>query len=72
MVLMITVDVKTSSNFNSVEKIGENHYLVYVKEHPKKGKANRAVMKVLKDYFNRQVFLVTGHTSSRKTFEVFD
>lgn len=72
MVLKIAVDVKTGSNFESIEKIGENHYLVFVKEQPKKGKANKAVIKALKDYFDKQVFLVTGHTSSRKIFEVID
>ncbi|MBD3205279.1 DUF167 domain-containing protein [Candidatus Bathyarchaeota archaeon] len=70
MTIRITVDVKTGSNFESIDVVGDDHYLVHVKEQPKKGKANKAVIKVLKSHFDSQVFLVAGHTSSRKIFEV--
>lgn len=68
----VTVDVKAGSNYEAVEKIGRDHYLVHVKEQPRKGKANKAVIKLLKSYFGNQVFLLAGHTSSRKIFEVSD
>jgi len=70
MSFKITVDVKTGSNYESIDIIDNNHYLVNVKEVPKKGKANKAVIKLLKKYFDSQVFLVAGHTSSRKVFEI--
>jgi uncharacterized protein (TIGR00251 family) len=70
MSFKITVDVKTGSNYESIDIIDNNHYLVHVKEVPKKGKANKAVIKLLKKYFDSQVFLVAGHTSSRKVFEI--
>jgi uncharacterized protein (TIGR00251 family) len=70
MSFKITVDVKTGSNNESIDLVDDNHYLVHVKELPKKGKANKAVIKILRKYFNSQVFLLAGHTSSRKVFEI--
>jgi uncharacterized protein YggU (UPF0235/DUF167 family) len=67
---IIIVDVKTGSNSKSISKVGDNHYLVNVKELPKKGKANKAVIKILNDFFNAPVFLLSGYASSRKIFEV--
>jgi len=72
MTFRITVDVKTGSNFESIDVINDDHYLVHVKEQPKKGKANRAVIKLLKDHFDSAVFIVAGHTSSRKIFEILE
>lgn len=68
--MIITVDVKPGQREEHIEEIGENHLLVYVKAPASKGKANKAVIKLLKKHFSNQVFLVSGHTSSRKVFEV--
>ena len=68
--MIITVDVKPSQREESIQKINEDHLLVKVKAPASKGKANKAVIKLLKHHFSRQVFLVSGHTSSRKIFEV--
>ena len=68
--MYITVDVKPNQREESVEKIDESHYLVQVKAPADKGKANRAVIKLLKKHLGKQVSLVSGHTSSRKIFEV--
>ncbi|MBN2335298.1 YggU family protein [Candidatus Bathyarchaeota archaeon] len=70
--MLITVDVKAGSNRESVEETGENHYMVHVKAPPRKGKANTAIIKLLRKRFGGQVFLVSGHTSSRKVFEVVE
>jgi uncharacterized protein YggU (UPF0235/DUF167 family) len=64
------VDVKAGSNRDAVEKLGEGQYLVHVRAQPRKGKANAAVAKLLKKELGAQVYLVAGHTSSRKVFEV--
>jgi uncharacterized protein (TIGR00251 family) len=66
----ITVDVKAGSNHDSVEPIGENHYLVHVKAQPRKGKANAAIVKLLRKELGERVTLVAGHTSNRKVFQV--
>ncbi len=68
--MIVTVDVKPGQREEKVDKIGENHLLVHVKAPASKGKANKAVIKLLKKYFDRQVSLVSGHTSSRKIFDV--
>ncbi|MFP3951843.1 MAG: DUF167 domain-containing protein [Candidatus Bathyarchaeia archaeon] len=68
--MRITVEVKTRANEESVEKIGENRYKVKVKAPPKKGKANKAVLNLLKDYFDRPAWLIGGHTSSLKYIEI--
>jgi hypothetical protein len=68
--MYITVDVKPGSRVESIDKLDEDQYLVHVKEPASKGKANKAVLKLLKEYFNSQVYMISGHTSSRKIFEV--
>lgn len=68
--MYITIDVKPGQREEGIEKIAELHYQVQVKEPADKGKANRAVIKLLKKFFGKQVYLVSGHTSSRKVFEV--
>ena len=68
--MIITVLVKPGQREERVEEIGEDHLLVYVKAPASKGKANKAVIKLLKQHFGGQVFLVSGHTNNRKIFEV--
>lgn len=68
--MRITVDVKTSSRIDSVEKVEEDHYVVRVRAPPRKGKANRATLKLLRRYFGRDVSMLSGHTSTRKIIEV--
>lgn len=68
--MFIKVDVKPNSSEDTVHKIGKDHFMVRVSASASKGKANKAVLKLLKKYFGNQVFLVSGHTSRRKIFEV--
>jgi uncharacterized protein (TIGR00251 family) len=68
--MRITVDVKASSNRESVELIEEGHYMVHVRAPPRKGKANAAIVKLLRKHLGCPVTLVSGHTSNRKIFEV--
>jgi uncharacterized protein (TIGR00251 family) len=68
--MYITVDVKPGQREENIEKIDDTHYLVQVKAPAEKGKANKAVIKLLKKFFDKQVTLVSGHTSSRKIFEI--
>lgn len=68
--MIIQVDVKSNSREDRVEKLSEGYYLVRVKAPAKKNKANIAVINILKNYFGNQVYLVSGHSSSRKLIEV--
>ena len=70
--MRITVDVKAGSNRDSVEEINENHLMVHVRAPPTKGKANAAIIKLLKKHYDRHVTLVSGFTSNTKIFEVDD
>jgi uncharacterized protein len=70
--LRITVEVKAGSREEGVELIEEGRYLVKVKEPPQKGKANQAVLKLLKRHFGKQARLVSGATSTTKIIELIE
>ncbi len=70
--MRITVEVKADSREESVERLDEERYLVRVKEPRQKGKANKAVLKLLKKHFGRQVTLVSGVTSTVKIVELYE
>jgi len=56
-----------------VEKIGGTHFVVWVKEPPIKGKANKAIAKKLAEYFKvsqSQIVLRAGFSSKNKVFEI--
>lgn len=63
--MILKVSVKTNSPFEKVEKT-EDGYKVYITEKPIHGKANEALIKVLKKFFKQDVEIVSGMTSSRK------
>ena len=68
--MRIIVDIKAESREEGVKKIDEGHYLVMVREPRKKGKANVAVLKLLKKNLGKSVSLVSGATSTTKIIEV--
>ena len=68
--MIITVDVKPNQREEKIEEISKKHLIVYVKAPAIKGKANRETIKLLRSHYGKQVFLVSGHTSSRKIFKV--
>lgn len=71
--MRIFVKAKPSARQEKVEKIDETHFAVWVKEPPKEGKANKAISRVLSDYFAvpaSMVNLVSGYASRQKVFEI--
>jgi uncharacterized protein (TIGR00251 family) len=71
--MKIFVRVKPNAKQEKIEKIGENNFLIRVKEKPQEGKANQAVIRVLAEYFGlpkSDVILLMGQTSREKVFEV--
>ena len=68
--MRITVDVKAGAREEGVEKTGEGVYIVRVKAPRRKGKANVAVLHLLRKHFGRPVHILSGHTSTRKIIEV--
>jgi len=70
--LRIIVEVKAGARDECVELIEEGRYLVKVKEMRRKGKANQAVLKLLKKFLGKQARLVSGATSTTKIVELLE
>lgn len=70
--MRITVEVKAGSKKNEVIRGEGDRFVVRVRAQRKKGKANVAVLKLLKKHFGRQARLVSGVTSTTKIVEIDD
>lgn len=73
--MKILVFVRPGAYQESVEKRGDNNFVVSVKEPPLKGLANLAVIRALAEYFKvpqARVTIVRGHTSRKKIIEITD
>ena len=68
--MRIMVDVKAGAHQEGVEELEEGVYIVRVKVPRRKGKANAAVLRLLRRHFGRPVYIVSGLTSTRKIVEV--
>ncbi|MEW6103721.1 MAG: DUF167 domain-containing protein [bacterium] len=72
--MKISVVAKTRAKEEKVEK-REDKYIVYVKEQPIKNKANRAIIKVLAEYFSipkSHISIVSGLTLKQKIVKISD
>jgi uncharacterized protein len=71
--MRISVKVKPNAKQEKIEKVTESHFLVWIKEKPQEGKANKAAIKVLSQYFGvpqSRVILLKGQSSREKIFEI--
>ncbi|MFH1291760.1 MAG: DUF167 domain-containing protein [bacterium] len=67
--MRINIKVKPLSAITKIEQLDENNFVVWVKEPPTKGLANKGVCAALAKYFNvsgSQVSIVSGFTSRNK------
>ena len=63
-------EIKVVPN-SSKQEVGEgNPIIVRVKEKAEKGKANQAVLKLLRKHYGCDVSIVSGHKSSRKKIKI--
>jgi len=72
--MKIFVKVKTGAKEEKIEKTDESNYLVSVKERPKKGLANKAVVRILSRYFKvpqKSVVIVSGFSSRQKLIKIY-
>ena len=72
--MKIQVKVKANSKTEKVSQEGDN-FIVKVKEPPKEGRANQAVIKLLAEHFElpqSQVRILSGFKSKNKIIEVID
>jgi len=68
--LMKKIVIKVVPNSDVEEIIAAEPLVIRVKEPATKGKANRAVIKLLSKYFNANVRIVSGAKSRRKIVEI--
>lgn len=71
--MRVTVSVKTNARKNEVVKVDDSTYRVAVTASPIEGRANKAVIELLAEYFDAprsNVNIVAGHSSKRKLFEI--
>ncbi|TAN32167.1 DUF167 domain-containing protein [Patescibacteria group bacterium] len=71
--MRVFVKAKPLSGREQVEKIDGTHFVIWVKEPPERGLANRAVIKAAADYFQvpiATVRIVSGFTSRQKVLLV--
>lgn len=71
--MKIMVKAKTNAKKTEVTQIDECTYQVAVTAVPEKGKANRAVIAALADYFDipkSHITILAGHTSKNKIIEI--
>ena len=72
--MKIQVKVKPSSKTEEVSQEGDS-FIIKVKEPPKEGKANQAVIKLLAEHFNvprSQGKILSGFRSRNKIIEVVE
>jgi len=70
--MKIQVKVKPNSKTEELSREGDS-FIIKVKEPPKKGKANQAVIKLLAEHFGvsqSQVRILSGFRSRNKVIEV--
>lgn len=67
--IYLEIKVQTRSAENSMEQLKTGEYKVRVRASPVKGEANKAVIKVIADFFNiprSSVKILRGYKTSRK------
>ncbi len=71
--MKIFIKAKPSAKEEFIKKIDEINFVVAVKEPPRKGKANAAIVRLLAEYFKvapSAVRLVSGFSAKQKVFEI--
>lgn len=72
-IMIINVCAKPNSSRGKVEKNDDGSFDVFVKEPPVEGRANRAIIKALAEYFGVSVFkvnIISGRASRQKIIEI--
>jgi hypothetical protein len=71
--MKISVKVKARAKEDRVEKLNKNHFLVFTKEQPEKGRANKKVVKLFSEYFDipsRNIEIVSGFSTREKIIQI--
>ena len=71
--MKIFVKVKPRAKENKIERVGDTNFNVWVKEPPVDGKASKAVLRAIADYFAvplSKVKMISGSGSRQKIIEI--
>ncbi|MDO8429788.1 MAG: DUF167 domain-containing protein [bacterium] len=71
--MKIFVKAKPGSKLEKVRKVSENHFEISVRERPRDGKANLAILDALAEYFKiskSKLRIVSGHAAKNKIVEI--
>ena len=71
--MKITVQIKANSKMEGIEKKADGTYLVRINAPPVEGKANKAIIALLAEFFKvpkSSVILLRGQKSKSKVFEI--
>ena len=71
--MKISIQVKTNSKKESVEKLSEGKFIVRVNVSPIEGKANERVRELLAKHLGlpkSRIAIIHGHRSKNKVFEI--
>jgi len=71
--MKLQITVKPNAKEDRIEKLDEERFHLSVKEPPVQGRANRAVLRALAEYFGvsqNQISIVSGFTSRNKIVEI--
>lgn len=71
--MKIFVEAHPSSKKESIIKINDKKFIIYVKEPPLKGKANKAIIEVLSNFLKvpkSSILLLKGEKGKNKIFEI--
>jgi uncharacterized protein len=71
--MVIFIRVKFENRKEKIERIDKENYIVYTKELPVKGRANKAVIKILAKYFKKdcsKIKIISGKNSRKKVIEI--
>lgn len=69
-IMKLKIKVHANSSQEKIEKVSDLDYEVWLKEKPEKGKANKKLIKLLKDYFKKNAEIVSGFNSNKKIIEL--
>lgn len=68
--MRIKVLVKPRAKEDRLEKVGEDEYVAFVRAPAERGKANRALLKLLAKHFSGQARIVRGWTERDKLVDI--
>ncbi|MDD5193027.1 MAG: DUF167 domain-containing protein [Candidatus Nanoarchaeia archaeon] len=68
--MIIKIKVFPKSGREEIIKISEAEYKVYLKKSPEDNRANIELLKLLKDYFKKNINIIKGARSRNKIIEI--